>query len=170
MHVNSRSLKCNLNRLTDLLFSLELQFSVIGVTETWLNDSSAQLVNIDGYDFISKCRQNRTQGGGVGLYVLSNHDFESHGDLEIIDIDLAETLFIEIRKPRGRNIIVGVIYRPPDRNLDLFLQQFNELMSKISRENKICYIMGDFNLNLMNRQSSPKTGEFLDSTGCIKKN
>jgi hypothetical protein len=44
-----------------------LQFSVIGVTETWLNDSSAQLVNIDGYDFISKCRQNRAQGGGVGL-------------------------------------------------------------------------------------------------------
>ena len=36
-------------------------------------------------------------------------------------------------------------------------------MSKISRENKICYIMGDFNLNLMNHQSSPKTGEFLDS-------
>ena len=65
-------------------------------------------------------------------------------------------MFIEIRKPRGRNIIVGVIYRPPDRNLDLFLQQFNELMSKISRENKICYIMGDFNLNLMNHH--------LDST------
>jgi hypothetical protein len=99
----------------------------------------------------------------VGLYVLSNHDFESRGDLEIIDTDLAETLFIEIRKPRGRNIIVGVIYRPPDRNLDLFLQQFNELMSKISRENKICYITGDFNLNLMNHQCSPKTGEFLDS-------
>jgi hypothetical protein len=58
------------------LFSLQLQFSVIGVTETWLNDSSAQLVNIDGYDFISKYRQNRTQGGGVGLYVLCNHDFE----------------------------------------------------------------------------------------------
>ena len=85
------------------------------------------------------------------------------GDLEIIDIDFAETLFIEIRKPHGRNIIVGVFYRPPDGNLDLFLQQFNELMLKISRENKICYIMGDFNLNLMNHQSSPETGEFLDS-------
>ena len=36
-------------------------------------------------------------------------------------------------------------------------------MLKISRENKICYLMGDFNLNLMNYQSSTKTGEFLDS-------
>ena len=36
-------------------------------------------------------------------------------------------------------------------------------MLKISRENKVCYLMGDFNLNLMNYQSSPKTGEFLDS-------
>ena len=49
------------------------------------------------------------------------------------------------------------------RNFDLFLQQFNELMPKISRENKICYIMGDFNLELMNHQSSSENGEFLDS-------
>ena len=59
------------------------------------------------------------------LYILDNQEFKLHGDLEIIDGDFVETLFIEIRKPRGRNI-VGVIYRPPDRNLDLFLQQFNE--------------------------------------------
>ena len=110
----------------DLLFSPELQFSVIGVTETWLNDSSAQLVNIDDYEFVSKCRQNRFHGGGVGLYVLNNQDCKSRSDLEIIDIDLAETLFIEICKSCGRNVVVGVIYRPPDRNLDLFLQQFNK--------------------------------------------
>ena len=136
---------------------------MIGVTETWLNDSSAQSVNIDDYESISKCRQNGFHGGGVGLYVLNNQDCKSRSDLEIIGIDLAETLFIEIRKSCGRNIVVSVIYRPPDRNLDLFLQQFNELMSKISQENKMCYIMGDFNLDLMNHQSSSQTGEFLDS-------
>ena len=148
MHVNSCSLMCNLHKLTNLLLSLEFQFSVLGVTETWLNDCcSAQLVDVDNYDFISKCRPN-SHGGGVGLYVLNNQEFKLRDDLEVIDIDFAETLFIEIRKPRGRNIIVRVIYRPPDRNLDLFLQQFKELMLKISRENKICYLMGDFNFSL----------------------
>ena len=34
MHVNSRSLMCNLHKLTNLLLSLEFQFSVLGVTET----------------------------------------------------------------------------------------------------------------------------------------
>ena len=31
-----------------------------------------------------------------------------------------------------------------------------------SRENKICFIMGDFNLNLINFQHHQNTGEFLD--------
>ena len=39
----------------------------------------------------------------------------------------------------------------------------NELLSKISKENKICYLVGDFNLNLMNHQSHSATGEFLDA-------
>ena len=39
----------------------------------------------------------------------------------------------------------------------------NELLSKISKENKVCYLMGDFNLNLMNHQSHSVTGEFLDA-------
>ena len=35
-------------------------------------------------------------------------------------------------------------------------------MAKISKENKICYLMGDFNLNLMNYHSHQSTSEFLD--------
>ena len=35
-------------------------------------------------------------------------------------------------------------------------------MAKISKENKICYLMGDFNLNLLNYDVHTLTGEFLD--------
>ena len=35
-------------------------------------------------------------------------------------------------------------------------------MGLMTKENKICYIMGDFNLNLMNHQSHQLTAEFLD--------
>ena len=38
----------------------------------------------------------------------------------------------------------------------------NEILGKISRDNKICYIMGDFNLNLLKNQNHNATGEFLD--------
>ena len=79
-------------------------------------------------------------------------DYKLRADLDINDDEIAESLFVKIHKPQGRNVIVGVIYRPPDRNLSMFLVHYQELMQKISRENKICYIMGDFNVNLMNHQ------------------
>ena len=107
LHLNIRSLQCNASKLTDLLSNLNLKFSLIGISETWL--------------------------------------------------------FIEIVKPQGKNIVTGVIYRPPNQNVDEFLTMTNELLSKISKENKVCYLMGDFNLNLMNHQSHSVTGEFLDA-------
>ena len=36
------------------------------------------------------------------------------------------------------------------------------IRGKMSKENKICYIMGDFNLNLLNQQFHQFTNEFLD--------
>ena len=56
----------NLVNLTDYLSCLNIKFSVIGISETWLNDSSHS-VDISGFKFLHKYRQNRT-GGGVGLY------------------------------------------------------------------------------------------------------
>ena len=73
-----------------------------------------------------------------------------------------EPLFVEILRPQGKNIIVGIIYRPPNQGADIFVDNFNEILAKISRENKICYLMGDFNLNLLNHQIHDATGQFLD--------
>ena len=72
-------------------------------------------------------------------------------------------MFIGIVKLQGKDIVTGVIYRPPNQNVDEFLTMTNELLSKILKENKVCYLMGDFNLNLMNHQSHSVTGEFLDA-------
>ena len=38
MHVNARSLQCNLSGITNLLATVNLRFSFIGITETWLQD------------------------------------------------------------------------------------------------------------------------------------
>ena len=74
-----------------------------------------------------------------------------------------ESLFVEICIPRGKNIIVGTIYRPPNQNLSSFLEKFNELISIISKDNKHCYIMGDFNLDLLHYDDHAPTQEFMDS-------
>ena len=94
---------------------MNIKFSLIGVSETWLNDYSHS-VDIDGFNFIHKHRPNRTCGG-VGLYISDNLDFKIPADLSFDDIDVAESLFIEISRPHGKNIIGVVNYRPPNQRV-----------------------------------------------------
>ena len=39
----------------------------------------------------------------------------------------------------------------------------NELLDKLSKENKTIFLLGDFNINLLNYDIYPPTNEFLDS-------
>ena len=43
-----------------------------------------------------------------------------------------------------------------------FVSGFNNLLSKISKDNKLCYILSNTNLNLINHQCHQSTSEFLD--------
>jgi hypothetical protein len=72
-------------------------------------------------------------------------------------------VFIEIATTIGKNMIIGVIYRPPNSNIDLFETKFNQLLSKIDKENKMCYlIMGNFNIDLLKSESCDYTNKFLE--------
>ena len=45
---------------------------------------------------------------------------------------------MEINRPKEKNIIVGVVYRPPNQNLQDFMNNLDSLLTSISKENKIC--------------------------------
>ena len=56
-----------------------------------------------------------------------------------------------------------MIYRPPDQNMKEFNKSIDTLLSKIAdQEKKLLYIMGDFNINLLNNDVHESTGEFVD--------
>ena len=99
---------------------------------------------------------------GVGLYISNDLEFKLREDLSLHNAYIVESLFIEEIRPREKNIIVGIVYRPPNHRLDDFLSTNNELLGNISRENKISFVMGDFNINLINYQNQHLTGQFLD--------
>ena len=73
-----------------------------------------------------------------------------------------ESLFIEIINERNKNIIVGIIYRAPDSDMKCFLKRITEITEKINLENKKCYLLGDFNIDLLGVNNSDIPGEFLD--------
>ena len=112
-------------------------------------------------NFINNPRNNKT-GGGVGLYFSVDLNYKLRNDLNFNNTGCAESLFIEITKSNGKNIVVGVVYRPPNSDVNDFIQDMDSLITKISRENKICYLMGDFNLNLLNCENHKLTNAFLD--------
>ena len=60
VHLNADSLYGNFGKFKQLLGLLDHEVSVIGISETWLNDSTLDLVNIPGYNFVSDHRVNKT--------------------------------------------------------------------------------------------------------------
>ena len=67
---------------------------------------------------------------------------------------------------KAKNIIVGIIYRPPDQKVKDFLCDLDLLLDKISPENKIVYLLGDYNLNLLAHSHHQDTSKFLDLFYC----
>ena len=47
--------------------------------------------------------------------------------------------------------------------LKQFNLYFNNFISGLSAENKVSYLVGDFNINLLNTESDPDTHDFYDS-------
>ena len=132
LHLNIRSLHRNLDSLTTLLKNLELRFSFTGITETRLRDSSHH-TDISGYNFVHYPRKDRT-GGGAGLYLADNFHFKCRPDLVFSCTECAESLFVEINRPKEKNIIVGVVYRPPNQNLQDFMNSLDSLLATLLAE------------------------------------
>ena len=144
LHINARSLLNKLADMKSLLVNMPHPFSAIGISETWLTDEMQYLVNISGYKFLSNHRTKKV-GGEVGLYVQSDLEHRLLTNCMFSDPNLIESLFVEITVPNGKNVIIGIVYRPPNHNVELFMEKFNHILFNISKSNKDCYIMGDYN-------------------------
>ena len=149
--MNIRSLQRNFHALKNYFSGLEFEFTLLGVTETWMNDMNCDYFSMPAYHFIENHRSDRS-GGGVGIFLRRNCDFCIHHDLVVFN-NLFESVLIEIPNTvfnTGKNIIVSVIYRPPGTDMDMFNNELPNLLESIKSENKVCYLLGDYNINLWN--------------------
>ena len=62
----------------------------------------------------------------------------------------------------GSKNIIGTIYRPPNNKFHIFENAMNVLLHKIDKENKICYLMGDFNIDLLKSESCDYADRFIE--------
>lgn len=147
--LNCHSIINKMDRLKILIQETDISFDVICLSETWLNSSNDSLICLDGYRFLNK---NRTKGvgGGTAIFINNSMDCLVRDDIFVLndgnDVTF-ESIATEINNQDGQNIIIINIYRPPVTNVNLFLDQFEDLMNAVMKEQKLVCIMGDLNID-----------------------
>ena len=107
-HHNIRSLSANQNQLNVLLENMGHSFSIMGLSETWLDSEKYDLFQFSGYAHVGKTRNNQ-RGGGISLFIKNSYSFKERTDLSNFD-DVYESIFIEIHKSftgHKKDIVVG---------------------------------------------------------------
>ena len=129
--LNVRSRPKIIDKVRHFLGGLQHNFSILSFTETWL------------------CDYNNKVGGGVSMFINSRINFLSREDIKI-DLDLVDILAIEIHKDELNtkcNIIIITLYRPPNIQINVFIDKLTDLLQFLSKENKYIFIVGDFNVD-----------------------
>ena len=162
-HMNIKSLPKHFDELQLYLDSIKFKFSIIGLTETWLDENKHGLYELDNYISVNKFRKEK-RGGGVSLYLDENITYRIRDDLDYFDSEL-EMIVVEIDKDvfkTNSNVIMGLIYRIPNTPIEVFNDRIADILNTAEREQKICYFMGDLNIDLFKTEEHRHTSDFLD--------
>jgi len=159
MHINCRSLLHKCTQLCTLLNRAAV--SVIAVTETWLNKSTADSLHIPGYSFVACCRKDKL-GGGVGFLVANGINYKIIDIPLQINSDVIECLFIDILLD-GKHVLMGAIYRPPNNKIEDFSDELEKILTcNVLQKYKRMFLAGDFNIDLLKFDSHQPTRQFFD--------
>ena len=166
MHQNCRGLFNNIPNLTTLFSGrkntvITLSETLIDSHSTYDNDS---LYEIQGFSFIKKNRANG-KGGGVAMYISDDVNWKRRTDLENTNI---ECIVIEIFPNKAKSFIVRCIYRPQDRSHHLpknWRSNFTELLMSVIDCEKETILLGDMNINYLQRANNPDIKDIIIGQG-----
>ena len=164
IHLNIGSLSYHIDELRNLITAIDLDIEVIGITESNLKQNDTNITNVEIQGYSVEHSPTEANKGGALMYINKALNYKTRKDLEIYKPKKLESTFIEVLKPRERNVIVGCIYRHPSMTIKEFNNDFLEnLLDKINCENKDVVLLGDFNINLLQYDDSPDVAHFLKS-------
>ena len=75
-----------------------------------------------------------------------------------------ESVFLGIVNEGKKNEIFGCIYRHPIMSIDYFSKSFfNEFIERVAFENKVSYLSGNFNIDLLKIETDDSISDFYNS-------
>ena len=121
--------------------------------------------------FVQSPARCTNKGGGLIIYV--NKAFCALNDLKVIEslsdntnFRNGEFLFIEISRKKGKNIIIGNMYRSPDSKLkpDDFIDKLENRLDILKRHsNKLIVLTSDSNIDLLKYDNYVPTNRLVDT-------
>ena len=97
------------------------------------------------------------------MYLIQELELKRRPDIYFAN-DSAESLFVEVTRAKEKNVIVGIINRQPEQSILEFNTELDRLLSIISKSDKACILLVDWNLDLIRHHCHRQTAEFLDIT------
>ena len=153
-HLKCQSLASKYMSCHDYIKSLHHKLSIYTFSETWFKQNVPSILCWDTLFYTTRL------GGGVCLYIDSNLNYKERPDISFNNDDI-DSLFLELQFNFHKNVIAGVIYKAPNSDGKSFNDLLDKCLSAISKENKYCYILGDFNFYILRHSSHSQTGNCL---------
>lgn len=141
MQMNIRSINKNLDNFLVLLESLNQNFDIIILTESW-NIANTSQYNINGYStFYSRGEYN--QNDGVVVFV------KDEVDCTFDTIKYSDNTFCILNFEKNDiSFCVICVYRLPSTDASQFVNDFQNLI-KLTDKNKVCLFAGDMNIDVL---------------------
>ena len=161
-HVNTRSLSKNFDQLQNVLSAAKIDFVLIGITETKQQVDKDFLVNVNITGYHMYTQPSKSNAGGVAIYIKNNLDHFIRDDLRNLD-GCFEAVWIEIKNSKGKNSLCGCIYRYPNTDVTNLMQYLEATFSLVDKKKYNIFVMGDFNIDLLQYESHSSTNDFLNT-------
>ena len=161
LHINIRIIHANFDSLIHKIESLNFCFDVIAITESWLDNFSAQLFPVKGCNMFSFPRES-DRWDGICFYVkqcfavntvniMPNCGTFEHAELNI--------------SANGFQLLTRACYRPSNCSLKDFndeLELYLHTTNAFNSFNINSAILGDFNVNFLHSDSVAGVSTFLN--------
>ena len=162
--LNIRSAAKNLEKLPTMFDNQLERCPIIALTETWFNNYTRSIYQIEGFKGFHTVRANR-RGGGVTIFVKSDYMAAPIPELNIIK-PCIETVFVQIQSKsllNNRKLIIGCIYRPPHSDVTNFNTEFISICEALKSKKECIYLCGDINLNLLSAKHNNSIADFVNT-------
>lgn len=117
-------------------------------------------MKLNGLEPNHKNRSNK-KGGGVALYVNNRLKYKIVENMTTAIDNVMECITVEICLEKRKSIIVSFVCRALGSNIKIFKNVMGRIFATTNQ--KLIFVCGDFNMDLLNPNNHKATDEFIDA-------